>query len=151
MNSHDFGLDGLLIARFYACPTWISPYQTLNITLENSNFHHNRRNGFSWDGGSGVFATNCKFNYNGYGSFSSAPKAGLDIEWEFDYIYCPWKIYNQAVSNGHFTNCDFMFNGRFGAVCYQPANSYDFFFTGCNFAQGKSGVGEAVHPFAAGG
>ena len=72
VRMHHFGLDGLELLSTNTTPG--------NITITNSQFDYNLRNGCSWIGGKGVIMRNCKFNMNGLGANASNPRAGLDIE-----------------------------------------------------------------------
>ncbi|MEP6595779.1 MAG: right-handed parallel beta-helix repeat-containing protein, partial [Ginsengibacter sp.] len=92
-----------------------------SITILNSSFQYNSRQGLSWAGGNSLLVKNCKFNQTGRGSFSSAPSAGVDIEAEVG-----------PIRNGIFINSEFINNVGLGLV----ANSGDIgdcSFTNCTF------------------
>ncbi len=79
LNVHHFGLDGIYVFN-------ILNKQKDNITLSNSRFEYNARQGLSWTGGNSLFVINCKFNHTGKGKFASPPSAGVDIEAEMGSI-----------------------------------------------------------------
>jgi hypothetical protein len=92
-----------------------------HITLQNCTFEYNSRQGFSWIGGNGLEAKNCRFNHTGRGKFSSAPCAGMDIEAEWSYI-----------RHGRFTDCEFI-NNRACSIVADSGDSGDCSFTRCTF------------------
>jgi hypothetical protein len=96
--SHHHGLDG--IEAIWAGATELTPMYP--VILKNSQFINNGRQGFSWVGGRGVWAFDCKFNDTGknIGALPpSAPGSGLDIEAEASIC-----------RDGYFVNCEFSNN-----------------------------------------
>jgi hypothetical protein len=114
LDVHHFGLDGICVSN-------IASEQEDSITISNSSFQYNSRQGLSWVGGNNMLAKNCKFNNNGKGSFSSPPSAGVDIEAEVGKI-----------RNGTFINCEFVNNAGQG-VAADSGDSGDCTFTNCTF------------------
>ena len=114
VNAHHFGLDGICVANK------VSP-QKDSIRIVNSSFQYNARQGLSWVGGNNLVVKNCKFNNTGKGAFSSAPTAGVDIEAEVG-----------PVSNGYFTNCEFINNKGVGLLA-EAGDDGDCTFTNCTF------------------
>ncbi len=99
--THHHGEDGLMIANYGLTPT-STPGHTVLDTIDSE---YNGRQGFSWVGGIGLTATNCKFNNTGQIGWETPPGAGLDIEAE-----------GSVVRNGTFTNCEFSNNASEGIV-----------------------------------
>jgi Right handed beta helix region len=111
---HHFGLDGITIVnKETGLPD--------SLTITNSTFEYNARQGLSWVGGNQLYVKNCRFNHTGKGKFSSDPGAGVDIEAEVG-----------PVRNGVFENCEFTDNMGCGLVA-DSGNSGDCTFTGCTF------------------
>ncbi len=75
VNISNFGLDGITVSN-------IPGKQKDSVSLLNSSFEYNSRQGLSWIGGNSLFVKNCKFSHTGKGAFSSAPSAGVDVEAE---------------------------------------------------------------------
>ena len=114
INVHHFALDGMVIEN--------KPrQQTDSISILNSSFEYNARQGLSWIGGNYLLVNNSKFNNTGKGSFSSAPTAGVDIEAEVG-----------PVKNGHFNNCEFVNNAGVGLLA-STGDDADCIFTSCTF------------------
>jgi hypothetical protein len=98
VNASYFGRDGIAVDN---APTG----QQDSITISNSVFQYNFRQGFSWVGGNGLIVTNCNFDHTGKGAYHSSPAAGMDIEGEAG-----------PVVNGIFKNCTFIDNEGCGMV-----------------------------------
>jgi hypothetical protein len=116
INAHHFGLDGITVEN-KASP------QADSISILNSSFEYNARQGLSWIGGNYLVTNNCKFNNTGKAAFSSAPSAGVDIEAEA-------KV--GPIRNGHFINCEFVNNKGVGLLANNGDNG-DCTFTNCTF------------------
>lgn len=101
IKAHDLGRDGIMIG---ADPLY--PYaEELEITIMNSSFNWNGRNGFSWVGGSRVTAKYCTFDLNSVGVIKSTPGSGLDIEVE-----------GAPIREGYFLECEFKYNREHGVI-----------------------------------
>ena len=118
VSIHHMGRDGIHIAN-KTPQKWQTPDQ--KITIKNSSFEYNGRQGLSWIGGSGLKVVDSKFNHTGRGRFVSAPAAGMDIEAEVGII-----------QNGYFENCEFVDNNSCGMVA-DSGESRDMWFTKCRF------------------
>lgn len=118
INMHHFGQDGIMI-RCATPQGFNSPAN--NITILNSRFEFNVRQGLSWVGGVGLTVENCDFNSTGkanplrpasdtQGSASqyafSNPGAGIDLEPDGNSI-------NYL---GLFTNCRILDNIGWGVI-----------------------------------
>ena len=114
---HHFGLDAISVANKQTKESSALD----SITISNSTFEYNSRQGLSWVGGNQLYVKDCKFNHTGKGKFSSPPGAGVDIEAEVG-----------PVRNGVFENCEFIDNTGCGLVA-DSGNSGDCTFTGCTF------------------
>ncbi len=114
INAHHFGLDGICVAN-------ITSKQNDDITLTNSKFAYNARQGLSWIGGNSLFSDNCKFNHTGKAKFFSPPAAGVDIEAEVG-----------PIQNGLFKNCEFVNNTGVGMLA-EAGDSRDCIFKNCTF------------------
>ncbi len=110
----NFGLDGITVSNK-------ASKQTDSISIVNSSFQYNARQGLSWVGGNNLYVKNSKFNNTGKGAFSSAPAAGVDIEAEVG-----------PVRNGVFEGCEFINNAGLG-VGADSGDSGDCIFTNCTF------------------
>ena len=118
VNIHHMGRDGIQIVNL--TPQGKStPDQ--HITITNSVFEYNARQGLSWTGGSGLKVKNSKFNHTGRGRFVSAPAAGVDIEAE-----------RGIITNGIFESCEFFDNNACGLVADSGPSS-DMQFNNCTF------------------
>ncbi|MBD0296583.1 MAG: right-handed parallel beta-helix repeat-containing protein [Flavisolibacter sp.] len=118
VKSDYFVRDGLVLVN--ATPQeWETPSQ--KITIINSSFTYNGRQGFSWVGGVGVRVINSKFNHTGRSNIVSAPAAGVDIEAEVGII-----------KDGTFINCEFVNNNGAGLVA-DSGPSKDMVFENCLF------------------
>ena len=118
VNVHHMGRDGIQIVNL--TPQGKStPDQ--HITISNSIFEYNARQGLSWTAGSGLKVKNSKFNHTGRGRFASAPAAGVDIEAE-----------RGIITNGIFENCEFFDNRNCGLVADSGPSS-DMQFNNCTF------------------
>ncbi|RYZ24933.1 MAG: hypothetical protein EOO10_19570 [Chitinophagaceae bacterium] len=107
INNEEIIVDGVT-CRYFLRDGIMIGNQTLNekvpvkkISLLNSSFEGNGRQGFSWIGGNHLVAVNCRFvntgkTVNAFSKtmFSSAPSAGIDMEAEMGLI-----------RNGVFKNC----------------------------------------------
>ncbi len=108
VNSSYHGFDGLYVRHRYinenSDPT--------PVYIENSIFNYNGRQGFSWVGGIGLTAVNCKFNHTGKApdGFYSPPAAGVDIE----------PLDTELCLDGNFVDCDFVDNRGCGFVANNP-------------------------------
>lgn len=118
VHIHHMGRDGIQIAN-KTPQNWATPDQ--KITILNSVFEYNGRQGLSWIGGSGLKVVNSKFNRTGRGRFVTAPAAGMDIEAEIGII-----------QNGHFENCEFFDNDACGMVA-DSGESRNMWFNNCEF------------------
>lgn len=114
LNIHHFGLDGIFVAN-------IPAEQEDNITLLNSKFEYNARQGLSWVGGNSLFVKNCKFNHTGKSKIFFTTFCGVDIESEVG-----------PVKNGVFENCDFVDNEGVGMLA-EAGDSRDCIFKNCTF------------------
>ena len=110
-------LDGLVL--YWPAATHDDP--AYPVTLTKCAFDANARQGVSWVGGKGVRAVACSFNNTGKGAFSSAPKAGLDIEPEGGAV----------CEDGQFVNCEFINNAGAGVQGYGDPSFHHF--AGCKF------------------
>jgi len=131
---HHFGQDGLLI-RDIKKVVFGEEFSNMNIRLWNSTFNLNCRDGFHWNGGKGVIAGECEFNYNGYGPWGGTKiRGGLEMEVDgFGY---------NDISHGNFIKCDFNFNNTAGIISNGQQtifNRYyhDFRFKNCNIVSGE--------------
>jgi hypothetical protein len=111
---HHFGLDGICVAN----KETNSPD---SISITNSRFEYNSRQGLSWIGGNYLYVKKSKFNHTGKGKFSSAPGAGVDIEAE-----------TGSIRNGTFEGCEFINNAGCGMTA-GSGNSGDCIFRDCTF------------------
>jgi Pectate lyase superfamily protein len=111
---HHSGLDGICVSN----KETNSPD---SISITNSSFEYNSRQGLSWVGGNQLYVKNCKFNHTGKGKFSSSPGAGVDIEAE-----------SGPIRNGVFEGCEFIDNNGCGLVA-DSGDSGDCVFTDCTF------------------
>ncbi|HNB80515.1 MAG TPA: right-handed parallel beta-helix repeat-containing protein [Chitinophagaceae bacterium] len=111
---HHFCLDGMLVNNSQSINT--------HNQILNCRFHYNARQGLSWVAGNGLQVQNCSFNFSGQARFSSSPASGLDIEGESA----------TGISNGVFTNCQFIHNKGCGLLA-NSGNSRNMQFTGCTF------------------
>lgn len=116
-----------------------------NITIINSKFNNNGRNGLSWCGGENVNFANCQFNFNATGKIVTNPACGIDIEPErgakcrngsfTDCLiegnggYALGSGYAEA-SNVTFKNCKFIGSSNYSIFCQSPA----FVFKDCTIA-----------------
>jgi hypothetical protein len=116
--THHNCLDGLYIGQF----TGYDGVEKRPVTLTNVVSEYNCRQGFSLTGGNGFFINNCKFSYTGRSTFSSAPKAGVDIEAELG-----------LVRNVVFNNCEFVDNVGCSMVA-DAGNIADITFKKCTFS-----------------
>ncbi|PXX78809.1 right-handed parallel beta-helix repeat-containing protein [Rivihabitans pingtungensis] len=75
LHIHDQGLDGVSVAATNATQ------ETLRkpVTLHDVRCLRNARNGLRLEGGSGLTAMNCQFNFSGRGVFASAVSAGVAV------------------------------------------------------------------------
>lgn len=112
INAHHFGLDGIYVSNKESGITD-------SISILNSSFEYNARQGLSWVGGNHLFVKNCKFNNTGKEAFSSPPSAGVDIEAEVG-----------PIQNGRFSNCEFINNTGLGVVA-DAGNSRNCTFANC--------------------
>ncbi len=115
---HHMGLDGVTIN---------SDTTTHNITIANSKFEYNGRQGLSWSGGSGVSISNSQFNYTGMGGLFDPPGAGIDIEPDFAGVA-------YGSTNGNFSNVSCVGNYSL-ALCglWTPLITDNINFTNCTF------------------
>lgn len=139
MNVHHFAVDGLQLRN--STPSHIDSLRSHNITLLQSSFDYNGRQGFSWTGGAGVTATECSFSHTGMAhnkslkkELSTAPGAGLDIEPESDPNVNVYRL----VKDGTFKKCRFEDNKGVGMVAdlYNEAEgrvAQDIYFDDCTF------------------
>lgn len=147
--SHHFGMDGLLILK---TTTDTDP---VNLSVINSKFEWNCRNGASWVGGSGLTAFNCDFNYNGYGPWGgTSPRSGMDAEWESG------NSLGSDLCYGQFSNCRYIENRADGFVADKGGTTTDIYehnfrFYNCTFvsgayedANGNYTAGQAARPDA---
>ena len=118
VNIHHMGRDGIQIANLTPQKK-STPDQ--HITITNSVFEYNGRQGLSWVGGSGLKVSNSKFNHTGRGRFVSSPAAGVDIEAE-----------RGIITNGIFENCEFFDNHACGLVA-DSGESSDMQCNNCTF------------------
>ena len=114
LNVHHFGLDGICVSN-------VLSKQKDNITLLNSRFEYNARQGLSWVGGNSLLVNACKFNHTGKINFFSPPSAGVDIEAEVG-----------PIRNGVFENCEFVDNTGAGMLA-DSGDSRDCIFKNCTF------------------
>ena len=114
INAHHFGLDGICVSNKETS----SPD---SISITNSTFEYNSRQGLSWVGGNQLYVKNCKFNHTGKGKFYSSPGAGLDIEAEAG-----------PIRNGVFDSCEFIDNIGLGMGA-DSGDSGDCTFNDCTF------------------
>jgi hypothetical protein len=112
--AHHFGLDGMCVGN----KVTNSPD---SISITNSTFEYNSRQGFSWIGGNYLYVKNCKFNHTGKGKFSSPPGGGVDIEAE-----------SGPIRNGVFDGCEFIDNNGNGMGA-DSGDSGDCTFNDCTF------------------
>jgi len=115
--THHHGLDGFYISWWRLNeddePT---PHIMENIVSE-----YNGRQGFSWVGGIGITAYNCKFNHTSQSNIASPPRAGVDIEAE-----------ESVCREGLFINCEFNNNKGPGLVADSGDGGYSRF-ENCTF------------------
>ena len=114
--SHHFGEDGMMIGNNTG-----DSAKPDKITVTNSTFEYNGRQGFSWIGGNDLYVLNCHFNHNGRGKISSMPKSGVDIEAEVG-----------SIKNGRFEKCEFINNAGSGVVADSGPSS-NCTFNDCTF------------------
>jgi hypothetical protein len=117
VQSGNFGLDGCMI--FNNLSTASGPSDS--ITIEDSRFFLNGRQGLSWTSGKGLEVKNTIFELTGKGKNSSAPGAGLDIEAE-----------EGTIRNGQFTNCTF-YNNTGCALVSETGDVANCRFDSCSF------------------
>lgn len=111
---HHFGLDGI----------YIRETQSNNISISNSSFEYNGRQGMSWVGGQNLSVNNCNFNNTGRANISTPPASGVDIE-PTDGGIC---------NKGIFSNCNAINNA--GNALIQDSNPGDAIavqFNNCTF------------------
>lgn len=110
--AHHHGLDGIIFGYTGLVETdAATPHTMINVRSE-----YNARQGFSWVGGIGMTAINCKFNHTGKGTFSSSPGAGIDIEAE-----------SSVCRRGMFINCEAINNTGVGMVADSGDGGYSTF------------------------
>lgn len=134
LNIHDFGQDGIMVHDERS-----GQVNPIDITLLNSKFNWNGRNGLDWAGGNKLTAINCEFNYNGFSSWNGTnPRCGVDIEWESF----------QNVENGTFDHCRFKYNSSRGVASnlLYTFNKWNFQFSHCTFVASSDGF--ALEPGA---
>ena len=130
IKAHDLGRDGIIVHA----ETKYDHHTNMQITIMNSSFNWNGRNGFSWTGGSGVTVKDCTFDLNGLGVVKSPPSAGLDIEVE-----------GAPVRDGVFIDCEFKFNRSFGVIsdplCYSHVVKIsNHKFSNCTMVASEKGI-----------
>ena len=109
---HHLGLDGIEVAG------------STNTQLKNVASLYNGRQAMSWTDGNRLKANNCQFSYSGYGRIGSAPGSGLDSEPER----------GNDISDGQFTDCEFMYNSGVGLVNDRNSNLVsNIIFQRCTF------------------
>ncbi|MBK7849778.1 MAG: right-handed parallel beta-helix repeat-containing protein [Bacteroidetes bacterium] len=129
-NVHHFGQDGIAIIQRATNNT------SLNLSVRDSKFEWNCRNGASWDGGRGLTMINCDFNYNGFGPWGgTAPRSGMDAEYESA------NSIGSILGYGQFSNCRFIENRADGFVADKGGTSdepfeHDLEFYNCTFVSG---------------
>jgi len=116
--SHHHCRDGIMIGTAVdSSTTTIYP-----VSITNSRFEYNGRQGFSFIGGNNLTVTNCYFGHTGKNGFvSMAPGAGVDIESEYGLI-----------RNAVFSNCKVFDNAGAGLVA-DSGDSADCTFYDCDF------------------
>jgi hypothetical protein len=130
VHTHHHGLDGIAVEYQPGAPSMPMP----NV-LERVNSEYNGRQGISWIGGWGLYATDCQFNHTGrainHGGgvgdgmpLQSRPRAGLDIE--------PNAGTTEVSRDGQFTRCEFVDNSGAGMVAAVGNGGYSTF-TDCTF------------------
>lgn len=115
INTSHFGLDGIMISNK------LSPTPD-DIRLSNVICEYNSRQGLSWVGGNSLVVKNCQFNHTGKIGYYSAPGAGVDIESEVG-----------SISNGFFTDCQFIDNSGCGMVSDNGSAISNCNFSNCTF------------------
>lgn len=102
VNSHHHALDGIISRHSgLAEKDGIKPFFLINVSSE-----YNARGAFSWSGGNGLVALNCKFNHTGKALFYSEPGSGVCLEVENEE--------NNIIRNGLFINCEIINNYNYG-------------------------------------
>ncbi|MBK7763794.1 MAG: hypothetical protein IPI46_10560 [Bacteroidetes bacterium] len=149
IDAHHFALDGIELSG-----------QSNGLTIQNSMFENNGRQGFSWTGGINVTATGCHFSFNGKtyvtelnGYLGSSPGAGLDIEPEGCTIPGPGNNYSicggasncNVTKDGYFNNCTFKNNAGCEVLNYSSCAAYselthNINFTNCTFDDAVHGA-----------
>lgn len=114
VNMHHFALDGIYLSNQES-------RLKDRVTIKNSNFEYNARQGFSWVGGNDLYVYNCKFNHTGKSKFTSPPGAGVDIEAEVG-----------PIRNGVFEQCEF-FDANGPCLVADSGNSGSCTFNNCTF------------------
>lgn len=118
VHIHHKLLDGLYVANSFCVDdtSLATPVLLTNVVSE-----YNARQAFSWGGGKGLTAINCKFNYSGQGVIGTSPIAGVDIEAEIGKI-----------RDGLFINCEMAHNGGTGMVA-DSGDTANVKFQSCKF------------------
>ncbi|WP_416440873.1 right-handed parallel beta-helix repeat-containing protein [Phnomibacter sp. MR] len=114
MYAHHFGLDGIQVSNQ-------TNKESDKITIRNSRFYYNGRQGLSWVGGNQLLAENCSFSHTGKGAMRSLPASGVDLEAEVG-----------PIRNGRFVGCVFENNTGAGVVSATGDNA-DCTFESCTF------------------
>lgn len=103
------------------------------VTLTNSTFTYNGRQGLSWVGGNHLHAVNCEFSSTGQVintatgiKVYSGPGGGIDIEPEADNNNVPI-----LTLNGVFDNCRFVNNEGVSVLLVGPNRNRNHIFTDC--------------------
>lgn len=118
VHIHHHALDGLYIRWHGSTSTDpVRPHTFTNLVSE-----YNGRQGFTWAGGRGISAYNCKFNHTGRASVRTAPSSGLDIE----------QLPGDYSRDGYFENCEFI-NNYGTAVSSGLPSTTDVQFSNCTF------------------
>ncbi len=119
LHTHDNANDGVFVGVSGASPLVRTPHFFHDVRSE-----YNGRQGFSWVGGVGVTAINCKFNHTGQrgSTFRFAPCAGVDVE----------PSSTGLSRDGLFVDCDFVNNRGYGMVA-ATHDSADLEFDQCLF------------------
>ena len=118
VHTHHHCLDGLYIGQYSGYDgVEVRPFTLINVVSE-----YNARQGFSLAGGNGGTVIGGSFSFTGKSTFSSAPKAGLDIEAELG-----------LVRNIHFYGTQFI-DCTGVAMVADSGDIADVSFTDCKFA-----------------
>ena len=131
LHIHHHGLDGVLVSA----PACTQESLRTPVTLRNVRCLSNGRNGLRWEGGNGLTAINCQFNFSGRSVPVSALAAGVLVE----------PVASAFASQGVFMNCEMVDN--VGPAFYSAGtNSTSISLHGCTLIGVSSYAAQPYSP-----